>query len=393
MEWLWHIGVILLAAKLGAEVMQRLGMSAAVGEIIIGILLGPAVLQLIPDTTLIAELAEMGVLLMIFLLGLETKVAHLREVGGTALAVALGGIMVPFGLGYVLGWAVGLSWKTALFLGVALTATSVAVSTRVFQDVGLGRSPVTRTILAAAVIDDIVGLMILTIVLALTGYSQERIEVLLQKEALFLFLGLPLAWVVLPRMVAWVRHLHGEGALFAVTLGLTFAFAYGAVMAGFEPIVGAFVIGVIFGRTPDSVAMERQVTSLVHFLAPLFFVHMGLLIDLSALGQEIGFALLLTLVAVVTKLVGAGGLAMLCRLPPRDAVLIGLGMVPRGEVGLITAGIGARVGLFDHRIFAAAALMCVLTIVIVPPLLRAFTSRSDPAAASAPPHSKEAEHG
>ena len=379
MEWLFHLGVILLAAKLGAEAMQRLGMSAVIGEIVIGVLLGHSVLNLIPESHLIEVLAEMGVLFMIFLLGLETKVAHILEVGVTALLVALGGIIVPFGFGYLMGWLVGLSWKTSLFLGTVLTATSVAISTRVFLDVGLGRSRVTRTILAAAVIDDIVGLIVLTMVLAFTGQSQGRIEIQLGKEAIFLLLGFPLAWFFLPRIVSWIRKLEGEGALFAIILGLTFMFAYSGVLAGLEPIVGAFLIGVIFGRTQESLAIERQVTSLVHFLAPIFFVHIGLLINVSALGQGLGFALVLTLVAAAAKLIGASGGAFLRRLPPREALLIGVGMVPRGEVGLIMAGIGMRVGIFDERTFSAVALMCVLTIVIVPPLLRALAPQAQTA--------------
>ena len=370
MEWLFYLGVIMLAAKLGAEVVQRVGMSAVIGEIAVGVLLGHSLLNVIPESEIVGALADMGVLFMIFLLGLETKVAHVLEVGLTALLVALGGIVLPFALGYLTGLLTGLTWKTSLFLGAVLTATSVAISARIFLDVGMGRSRVTRTILAAAVIDDIVGLMVLSFVLALTGHSQERIDVQIGKEALFLLLGFPAVWYLVPWTVTWIRRLEGEGAVFAVILGLTLLFAYGSVLAGFEPIVGAFLIGIIFGRTPEALAIERQVESLVHFLAPIFFVHIGLLIDVSALGRGLEFALLLTLVAVIGKLVGAGGSARARSLPRREALLIGIGMVPRGEVGLIVAGIGARTGIFDDRTFSAATLMCVLTVILTPPFLR-----------------------
>jgi Kef-type K+ transport system membrane component KefB len=316
---------------------------------------------------------------MIFLLGLETKVAHILEVGVTALLVALGGIVLPFAFGYLVGWLAGLAWKTSLFLGAVLTATSVAISARVFLDVGFGRSRVTRTILAAAVIDDIVGLMVLTLILTLTGQSQARIEVQIGKEALFLLLGFPMAWYLIPRIVTWIRRLEGEGAVFAVILGLTLVFAYSGVLAGFEPIVGAFLIGIIFGRTTEALTIERQVESLVHFLAPIFFVHIGLLIDVGALGQGLGFALVLTLVAAAGKLLGAGGAALARRLPRREALLIGVGMVPRGEVGLIVAGIGKRTGIFNEHTFSAAALMCMLTVIMVPPLLRMLTHGSQTA--------------
>jgi len=391
MEWLLYLGVILLAAKLGAEAAQRVGMSAVIGEIIVGVLLGHSVLNVIPESELVEALAEMGVLFMIFLLGLETKVAHVLEVGVTALLVALGGIMLPFALGYLTGWLVGLPWNTSLFLGAVLTATSVAISARVFLDVGMGRSRVTRIILAAAVIDDIVGLMVLSLVLALTGHSQARMDVQIGKEAIFLLIGFPVVWYLIPKVITWLRRLEGEGALFAVILGITFLFAYGGVLAGFEPIIGAFLIGIIFGRAQEALVIERQVESLVHFLAPIFFLHIGLLIDVSALSQGLGFVLVLTLMATIGKLVGSGGAALARHLPFREALLIGVGMVPRGEVGLIVAGIGARAGIFRTEIFSAAALMCILTVVVVPPFLRLLAHRQEDESEEAPAN-KEGEH-
>jgi len=370
MDWLLHLGLILLAAKLGAEIVQRLGMSAVVGEIAMGVLLGHSLLHMIPESILIEMLAELGVLFMIFLLGLEMKVTHVLEVGLSALLIALGGIVLPFALGYLTGYLAGFVWTTSLFLGAVFTATSVAISARVFVDIGLGRSRITRTILTAAMIDDILGLLVLTLVLALTGQSQESIELQIGKEALFLLLGFPIAWYLIPRFLTWMRRLEGAGTMFAVILGLTLLFVYGGVWAGFEPIVGAFLVGIVFGQTPEAPTIERQVESLVHFLAPIFFVHIGLLLDVSALGQGLGLALVLTLVAAVGKLGGAGGAALARRLPRREALLIGVGMIPRGEVGLIVASIGRRAGIFDERLFSAATLMCILTVVIVPPLLR-----------------------
>ena len=370
MEWILHLGIILLAAKLGAEIFQRLGMSAAIGEIAMGLVLGHSLLNLIPESELIEHLAELGVLFMLFLLGLETKVAHILEVGFTALLVAIGGILVPFSMGFGFGYLVDLPWQSSLFLGTVLCATSVAISTRVFLDCGMGRSLVTRTIIAAAVIDDIVGLIVLTIVLALTGESEGAIGPMLLKQGALLFIGFPLALYVIPRIVSWVRKMEGEGAMFAIILGSTLLFSYGGVPAGFEPIIGAFLVGVIFGGTPESLSIEKQVTSLVHFLAPIFFVHIGLMIDLHALSSGLGFAVLLTTVAAISKLLGSGLGALVRGMPLADSTLIGVGMIPRGEVGLIVAGIGLRAGLFDQELFAATALMCILTIVMVPPLLK-----------------------
>jgi Kef-type K+ transport system membrane component KefB len=157
---------------------------------------------------------------------------------------------------------------------------------------------------------------------------------------------------------------------------LTLLFVYGGVLAGFEPIVGAFLIGLILAQTPEAPTIERQMESLVHFLAPIFFVHIGLLLDVGALGQGFGFALVLTLVAALSKLGGAGGVAVARGINGRESLLIGVGMVPRGEVGLIVASIGKRTGIFDEQVFSAAALMCVLTVVVAPPLLRRLSRPS-----------------
>jgi len=370
MEWIFHLGVILLAAKIGADLFQRFGMSAVIGEIAVGVVLGESMFRVIPETELIRHLAELGVIFLIFLLGLETKIQHVREVGVSATLIALGGLVVPFGFGYGFGLVMNLGQQPSLLLGAVLMATSVAISTRVFLDCGMKRSRVTQTIIAAAVIDDVVGLMLLTVILALLGKGEGGIGLMLARQAALLLVGFPIAFYAIPKALRWIRRLQGEGATFAVVIGLTLLFAYGGVPAGMEPIIGAFLIGVIFGATKESVVIEERTTSLVHFLAPIFFVHVGLTIDVHALSDGVMLAIWLTLAAAASKVLGAGGLAKLRGLPTNEALLIGTGMVPRGEVGLIIAGIAARIGLFDERIYAAAALMCVLTVVIVPPALK-----------------------
>lgn len=376
MEWILHLGVILLAAKFGAELFQRFGMSAVIGEIAIGVVLGHSVLNVIPESHFIEQMAELGVIFMIFALGLETKVTHLMEVGITATIVALGGLIVPLVCGYGLGVYLDMSWQQALFLGALLMATSVAISTRVFLDGGMGRSRVTRTIVAAAVIDDIVGLIILTIILAVSGRSETSIGLMMAEQGVLLFVVFPLAIYFVPKLVGWLRRMEGEGALFAVIIGATLLFSYGVVPIGMEPIIGAFLIGVVFGSSQESITIERQTVPIVHFLAPIFFVHVGLMVDVNALGQGLALAFWLTVIAAFSKVVGCGGAALLRGLNRHESLLVGVGMIPRGEVGLIIAGIGARIGMFDDKTFSAAALMCVLTILIVPPILTPLAKRS-----------------
>jgi Kef-type K+ transport system membrane component KefB len=370
MDWIFELALILLAAKVGAELFGRLKQSPMLGEIVAGVLLGPSLFGLLHETPTLEIFAEIGIIVMIFMLGLETKVAHLRAVGARAFAIAIAGIAVPFLGGWLLGEAVGAPWRTAVFFGAILTATSVAVTARTLMDMDLTRSRLAQTVLAAAVIDDVAGLLILAVVLTLTGSGEGGgIALTLAREGIYLLVVLPIFWFLIPPLTRWIRHIEGQGSLFAVILGLTFLFSYLAKVAGLASMVGAFLIGVIFGRTSESGSIQEQVEPIYHFMAPIFFVSIGVAIHADRLWSAIWFALALTLVACVTKIVGGalGGLAT--RMPLSAAAVVGIGMVPRGEVGLIVAGLGRQGGLVDEATFSAAAFMCVVTIVVTPPML------------------------
>jgi Kef-type K+ transport system membrane component KefB len=370
LDWILELAIILLAAKLGAEAFKRLGHSPMLGEILAGVMLGPSLFGILQESHTLETFAEIGIIFMILMLGLETKVSHLRAVGTQAFVVAVLGIVVPFAGGWLLGLALDAPWRTALFFGCILTATSVAITARTLMDMGLTRARLSQIVLAAAVIDDVVGLMILAMVLTLTGSGgHEGITVTLAREGVYLLIVLPIFWFLIPPITRWMRHLEGEGSLFVMVLGLTFLFSYLAKLAGLASMVGAFLIGVIFGRTNESSSIQTQVAPIYHFMAPIFFVSIGVAVHLSELWQALVFAVLLTAAAVMTKIVGGTLGALLTRMPMRTGVLVGIGMVPRGEVGLIVAGLGRQAGLVDQATFSAAAFMCVVTIIVTPPLL------------------------
>jgi Kef-type K+ transport system membrane component KefB len=341
------------------------------GEILIGVLLGPSLIGVLHESHTLELFAEIGIIFMIFMLGLETKVAHLRAVGPRALAIAILGIVVPFISGWLMGLAMDVSWQVSLFFGAILTATSVAITARTLMDMGLTRSRLSQTVLAAAVIDDVVGLMILAVVLTLAGSGEEGgIALTLAREGIYLLIVLPIFWFAIPPLTKWLRHLEGEGSLFVMILGVTFLFSYLAKLAGLASMVGAFLIGVIFGRTSESSSVQEQVEPIYHFMAPIFFVSIGVAVHLNELWAAIVFAIGFTVVAVVSKVLGGALGGLVTKMPVSTAALVGIGMVPRGEVGLIVAGLGRQGGLVDEGTFSAAAFMCVVTIIVTPPMLK-----------------------
>jgi Kef-type K+ transport system membrane component KefB len=371
LDWILEIALILLAAKVGAELFNRIRQSPMLGEILAGLILGPSILGLMYESHILELFAEIGIIFMIFMLGLETKVSHLRAVGARAFAIAMMGIAIPFGGGWLLGIFIGASWQEALFYGAILTATSVAITARALMDMDLTRSKLAQTILAAAVIDDVAGLMILAVVLTLSGSGGEGgIALTLAKEGLYLVVIFPFFWVAIPHLTNWLKRLEGEGSLFAMVLGLTFLFSYLAKAAGLASMVGAFLIGVIFGRTSESSTIQEQVEPIYHFMAPIFFVSIGVAIHLDQLWAAIVLAVALTLVAVVTKIAGGALGGLITRMPVAGASLVGIGMVPRGEVGLIVAGLGRRNGIISEGVFSAAAFMCIVTVIITPFILK-----------------------
>lgn len=368
---IFQLALILLAAKVGAEFFNRIKQSPMLGEILAGVILGPSILGLMRETPTLELFAEIGVIFMIFMLGLETKVSNLRAVGAKAMAIAVMGIIIPFAGGSLLGLAFGTTWRVALFYGALLTATSVAITARTLMDMDLTRSKLAQTILAAAVIDDVAGLMILAIVLTLSGSGGEGgIALTLAREGIYLLVIFPFFWWAIPHVTNWLKRLEGEGSLFAMVLGLTFLFSFLAKEAGLASMVGAFLIGVIFGRTSESTTIQEQVEPIYHFMAPIFFVSIGVAVHLTELWTAIVLAIALTVVGVVTKIAGGALGGLFVRMPAAGAALVGIGMVPRGEVGLIVAGLGRKAGIIDEATFSAAAFMCVVTVIITPFILK-----------------------
>ncbi len=366
---------VLLAAKAGDEVFKRVGQPGIVGEILGGLVVGPSVLGLVEPSDVLEVFAELGVVFLLFWVGLETRLSEMREVGRVALLVGLLGVVLPFGAGLALGFALGESTATSVFLAAALVATSVGITSAVLVELGVLGTAASRTILGAAVVDDILAMILLAVAAGLAGEGG------VDAAAIGVVVGLALAFVAFFALggTAFMRRrpqvLHAprfsESPLLpAVMLGL--ALAAFAASIGLAAIIGAFLAGMMVAETKEQHPIEDEIAPLYAFFPPFFFAFIGMSIDLGALADAGTLALLagVTALAVAAKFTGAwvGSLP----LGRRESLFVGVGMVPRGEVGIIVAGIGRTSGVVEDDLFAVIVAMSVATTLLAPPLLRAL---------------------
>lgn len=363
--------VLLLAAKLGDELFKRLGLPALVGEILGGLLVGPSVLgwyRLGPETQLFAEI---GVVLLLFQVGLEIRLHELLRVGGTAAAVAMLGVLLPLAGGIGLGMALGHPIGVSVFLGAALTATSVGVTARVLQQLGLMSSEVGRVIVGAAVIDDVLAMLILAVASGLAGDGLDPLRTGGTVLLALAFIGL--VGFGGTRLLSRHRSLLTEPRFaetpFLPGMLLMLGLAAASAAIGLAAIIGAFLAGLVAGESRERHALEAEVAPVAAFFTPFFFGAIGAQVQLVSLTDPavLGLAALVTVLAIGTKLVGAFAGAL--RLGARRAAIVGLGMVPRGEVGIVVAGLGLQLGTINTGLYAAVVAMCVATTLLVPPLL------------------------
>ncbi|MGE5602458.1 MAG: cation:proton antiporter [Nitrososphaerales archaeon] len=376
---------ILLAARLAGSLSRRLGFPAVLGELLAGLVLGPSVLGLVHSEVLLDGVADLGVLVLMFVAGLETDLVQMRRVGKASAAGAAGGVILPFAAGFAFGELLGLGLSTSLFLGAVLTTTSVSVSVQVLGEAGALRSRVGSVILGAAVLDDVLGILVLSLVLSLTGKGENALLTLVRLLAFF-----PIA-IVLGRLVIFplLRRLsrgHEKEAGLALVLAVVFLYAWSAeALGGLAAITGAYIAGVLIAQTPEADWIAKGARTVGEALfVPVFFVMVGVQADLRTLGAAPVVALGLTVIAVVTKAVGAGLGARFAGLPWPEGNAVGAGMVARGEVALVMATLGLANGLLTQPIFTAVILMAVTTTVLTPLLLR-FTLNSERAAAATKP--------
>jgi len=371
------LAALLLAARLMGEVAQRLGQPAVLGELLAGIILGPSVLGFLdPTNDVVYALSELGVILLLFQIGLHTNLDDILAVGAPAAIVGIVGVVLPFLGGYFTADALGLETMTAVVCGAALTATSIGISARVLSDLGQLETMEGRIVLGAAVLDDIVGLIILSVVSGLATGGAVTAGGVSRTAALavgFLVAALVIGRVIAPWAMRTLARFRVEGAIESVSLAFALALAAIAASVGSAMIIGAFAAGLVIHRTPERPAIERATTTLGHFFVPIFFLTVGASIDVRSLADR---QVLLTggalcLVAIVGKLLSGYAPWWL----KARKTMIGVAMIPRGEVGLIFAQMGLATGALNEGLFSAVILMVMVTTFVAPPWLAAVSRK------------------
>lgn len=369
---LLELALILAAAKLIGELAERIGVPAVLGEILAGIIIGPSALGLVEPSDSLFLIAELGAILLLMQVGMETDVNELRRVGRSAVTVAFIGVGLPLIFGSVTGLALGESGNTAIFMGATLTATSVGITARVFGDLRALTTREARIVLGAAVADDVLGLIILTIVTRIVEEGTIGIGTIATTSlTAFAFLAIAsfVGFTAVPKIIALVaKKASSPAAVSVIGVGLALAYSGIADAAKLAPIIGAFVAGTALGRTVAHERIERDVAAVASLFVPVFFLQIGLETDVASMVRPkvLAIAGLLIVVAVFTKVVAGLGAGR----NGGDRLLIGLGMMPRGEVGLIFATIGLGVGVFDDDLYAALVLVVLATTVVSPAALR-----------------------
>lgn len=377
---------IIVATKVFGEIAQRVGQPAVLGELVAGVLLGGSILGIVdPTEPVLHAFAELGVLILLFEIGLHTNLRSLAKVGTTALTVGVVGVVLPFFGGIFVARALGVDLMASVVIGAALTATSIGISARVLSDLGQLRTQEGQVVIGAAVFDDVVGLIILSIVAATVAGAQLSAVGVAGTAATAIgsiVVAVALGSVAIPPLFHLLEGVRVRGALGIVALAFALLLAWLASRGGSAMIIGAFAAGLILHPTPQRKEIERSVTQLGFLFVPIFFASVGAAVDLKALATPAALT-----VGGALILVGLVGKILACYSPwwfKGNKLLIGVAMVPRGEVGLIFAQMGLVSGVLSSELFGALMLMVVVTTFVTPPLLVAISSRQPPGPDAAP---------
>ncbi len=398
LQVLFFLALLILLAKAAGGLTARIGLPAVLGELMAGVVLGPTFINVwkfhwfaasatvggnahVSLSAFIDVLAEVGVVVLMFLAGLETDISAMKKAFGPAFWAACGGVVLPFVGSAYIAHDLGFAWREAIFIGTILTATSVSITAQTLMNLKQLRSKAGSTILAAAVIDDVLGLLVLSLVIATESHvssahagSSAMVSfgwTVVQMALFFLF-----AFLLGPRLIRLsfrvARHFKVEHTSLAAALAIGFLFAFLAQYGGgMAAITGSYLAGLFIAASPDAHAeVISEIRSMTNsFFGPLFFASIGLEINAWALGGHIGFFFLILIIAILGKVFGCGLGAWFNGFSGRDGLVVGVGMIPRGEVGLITANIGWAAGIVSPEIYSLVIVLVLATTLVTPPML------------------------
>jgi Kef-type K+ transport system membrane component KefB len=409
LQVLFFLALLILLAKAAGGLAARVGLPAVLGELLAGVVLGPTLINVwrfswfavsgpssggahVSLSAFIDVLAEVGVVVLMFLAGLETDIGAMKKAFGPAFWAAGGGVVLPFAGSAVVAHQLGFAWRESIFIGTILTATSVSITAQTLMNLKQLRSKAGSTILAAAVIDDVLGLLVLSLVIAAEtnvgsgAHTSSSALVsfgwtVVRMVAFFVF-----AFLLGPRLIRLsfkaARNFKVEHTSLAAALAIGFLFAFLAQYGGgMAAITGSYLAGLFIAASPtDHAEVISELRSMTNsFFGPLFFASIGLEINAWALGGHIGFFFLILLIAVLGKVFGCSLGAWFNGFSGRDGLIVGVGMIPRGEVGLITANIGWAAGIVSPDIYSLVIVLVLATTLVTPPLL-SFCFEREPAA-------------
>ncbi|WCN36330.1 cation:proton antiporter [Aneurinibacillus uraniidurans] len=366
------LALILIASKIAGDVSVRLGQPSVLGKLVIGIVLGPAMLGWIHDTEILHEISQIGVILLMFIAGLETDVDEFKRSGKASTYVGMAGILLPLGAGYLAGLFMNYSSLQALFLGLLLSATSVSISVQALKEMGSLNTKEGVTILGAAVIDDIVVIIALAFLMSMAG-GEVSLSMVIGKKVAFFAIAILVGWKIVPWVLKKFAPLRVTESVVSAGLIICFTFAYMAEYAGIAAIIGAYIAGVAISVTDYKHEVFEKVETISYSIfVPVFFTSIGIAVEFSGLGDQIGLIVGLSVLAIVTKLFGGALGAKLAGFQWRSSMGIGSAMVSRGEVALIIAGIGLEANLLSTELFSILVVVVLVTTIVTPPMMKLF---------------------
>jgi len=380
------LACLLIAAKIAGWLCQRVGVPSVLGQLLMGVLVGPSLLGWAHPDPMLNSFANIGVIMLMFLAGVETDMKQMRQVGKAAFVSASMGVIVPFVAGAAFAYALGYPLPVCLFLGTLLTATSVSISAQTLKDLGKLATKEGTTILGAAVIDDVLGLIVLSLILAFTLGQNPTWGIL--KMLLYFPIAYILGHYGFPILSRWLPRMLALEARIGMVLALVLLYAWSAESLGsVAAITGAYIAGILVSRTEMREWVHDGLSKIGYALfIPLFFVYVGIEANFHNMGQiSLIPVLSFIAIAIVTKVIGCGSGALLCRFKPQEALTVGVGMISRGEVALITGTIGLQAGLITTSLFSVVILITLVTTVITPLLLKLVYLKSTPAQPQAEP--------
>ncbi|MFB8427053.1 cation:proton antiporter [Priestia megaterium] len=367
-----QLAIILVFSKIAGDISVKLGQPSVLGKLLVGILIGPSVLSLVTETETLKEFSQLGVILLMFIAGLETDVDEFKRTGKASTFVGFGGIILPLLVGYLAGVLLGLSTMQSWFLGLLLSATSVSISVQALKEMNQLKSREGTTILGAAVIDDVVVIIALAFLMSFAG-GDINLSVVILKKVFFFAGAIFVGWKVVPWFLNRFSSLKVTEAVTSSALIICFVYAYLAEYTGVAAIIGAYIAGVSISVTKFKHEVFEKVETISYSVfVPVFFTSIGVTAQFSGIMDNIGLIVLLSIVAILTKLIGASIGAKLAGFNWNSSLGIGSAMISRGEVALIIAAIGLESKLLTQDMFAIIVVVVLVTTIVTPPMMKWF---------------------